>query len=704
MAGQVTANQNSRFIQNAVEISTFNASQAQLAAAAAATSESQAAAAAAIVAPIAGGTGIDAGTVQDTDIIPTSRGLGFLSQTALRIKNYVLAAITGGTSPSAGTLTGAETIPISRGNGLLQTTPSNMATFILSLLAGSVTLDTYYLATDGNDYAPSFRRAISALNAIGGGRILLGNKVYRVVSTASSFSINVGANITIEGSQFTEIDLDTDVTGATYRQLFSQTGNNVTLRNLTIKRINEFQCVMITQGAFTGLTLDNVNVNGQFNVYGANYCHFLQVGTGVTGGGIVWKGGSVQNCSYGLFMTVASTSNVTGILVDNVAFSNNYATDLEFNSPNGNITDATVRTCNFANNQATAAGAGFAVGFAHVTRGRVIGGTISGYYNEGIHCEDYCADIVVDGVALASCGRNQGSYIQVISGCDGVIITNSYLDASANTTNIPLINVLAGGSGTTPGGRTVLAPRRVSVNNNPRISCGANCSGIYFESVLNGTIANNTLLGTGSVSGAVYVGSVWWGINVYSGRQITVTGNSISGFLWGAFPRRDSVTGFGSGSTVSGNSFYGCALGLALLNPDAISVMGNSYYNCVKSAVIGQGSTSVVSQPITYVGNNAVGCAYPQAITGTNTVNYSGSTTIATGGGVSVPIVPLDTYLPSGTALTFTGGGVLTLTLAANSQATSLTGNLVTAAIASGATATYGVTFAAGTVVASNNG
>lgn len=615
-----------------------------------------------------------------------------------------LDTLNNGTAPSAGTLLATDVLSVSRGAGPLASTPNGVASFILSLLQGSVLLDNYYQAADGANYQPAFNRAISALNAIGGGRILLGNKTYPVVTTSSSFSINVGANITIEGSQFSTINLSYNAPGAgTYAQLFSQVGNNVTLRNLSIVRTNEFGCVFITQGNFTGLVLDNIYVNGNFNTYNANYCHFIQVGTGAAGGGIVWKGGSIQYCSYGLFMTVASTSNVTGVLVDNVSFSNNYATDLEFNSPNGNITDVTVRACSFLNNQATAAGAGFAVGFAHVTRGRVLGGTISGYHNEGIHCEDYSADIVVDGVALASCGLNQGSYIQIISGCDGVIVTNCYLDASANTTNIVLINALAGGSGTTPGGRTVVAPRRVSVNNNPRISCGANCSGIYFESVLNGTISNNTLIGTGSVSGGVYVGSVWWALNVYSGRQIAVTGNSIAGFLWGAFPRRDTVTGFGSGSTVSGNSFYGCALGLSLLNSDAISVMGNAYYNCVKPAVIGQGGPSNISLAITYVGNNAVGCTYPQAITGTNTVSYSGSTTIAAGS-VVVAINPLDTYLAVGATLTFTGGGVLTLTVAANSQATSLSGTLTGASIASGATATYSVTFATGTVVSSNNG
>jgi hypothetical protein len=215
------------------------------------------------------------------------------------------------------------------------------------------------------------------------------------------------------------------------------------------------------------------------------------------------------------------------------------------------------------------------------------------------------------------------------------------IDATANTVNIPLINVLAGGSGTTPGGRSVIAPSYITITNNPRLYAGANCSGIYLESILYAIVSNNIIRAVGNVNSGVYGGNIWWAINVYTGYQTNINGNAIHGFLWGVFPRRDTINAFGNGSSICNNSFTACALGLSLLNCGAISAVGNMYYNCVKPVVIGQGGSSNISLAITYVGNNAVGCTYNQPITGINTVNYTGTSTIAIANGVTVAIVPL---------------------------------------------------------------
>jgi hypothetical protein len=90
--------------------------------------------------------------------------------------------------------------------------------------------------------------------------------------------------------------------------------------------------------------------------------------------------------------------------------------------------------------------------------------------------------------------------------------------------------------------------------------------------------------------------------------------------------------------------------------------------------------------PMTCTAALSTGTAVTMSVAG-QTITASGA--VSVGSSVTVPLnVPLQSYLPSGKVITFSGGGVLTLTSQAGAGATSLAGTLATAAIASGNTAT----------------
>lgn len=110
--------------------------------------------------------------------------------------------IANGTSPDAGTLTGAETIPVSRGAGLLQTTWNTVATFIVTMFTIAfavgigavartliawirdqpVTVNGYYNPAV-ESWVMGLKRAIAAMNAIGGGIVRIPSGVWPIQAT-----------------------------------------------------------------------------------------------------------------------------------------------------------------------------------------------------------------------------------------------------------------------------------------------------------------------------------------------------------------------------------------------------------------------------------------------------------------------------------------------------------------------------------------
>jgi polygalacturonase len=588
-------------------------------------------------------------------------------------------------TPASGTIDGAATLVLNSPRASV-TVYSNGTNWYTRDRRGDVAnvinVRDYGAAGDGvtDDGA-----AIRAARAAAAGGVLFfppGTYYYKATGT-----LTLAAKTTMRGVPGASI-INFDVASAgSYTEFVRNGGDSVTVEGLTVNRVSDFPSVFFPVQAFSGFVIRDCTFNGNRDIYTTNYCHGIQ--TGVDNAGVSDKTFIVDSTftkmSFGLFQANASTSTVQNIVVRGCLFTNNYATDLEFNAPNATQTDIVVTGCQFRSNQATTAGAGFGVGLAHVVRATVRDCTFSSYYNEALHIEDYSSAITVEGNRFLSCGTNQGSYIQVISGATDVKIANNSIDATANSNFIKVINCLAGGTGTTPGGRTVIAPRRISITGND-ISAGS-CHGIYLEATLQSIVTHNRLIGASSVSAGVFSGSNGGNaINAYDGLDTVVDHNVVRGFGYAFALRTDTIIAFNNGAVISNNMVEGCNYGIGAANAGPAAINGNMIYNCIHPFVLGQGNAA--PYPVSATGNYAYGCKYQMEIGGVLVVLTSGNgSAVTVGASKTLSVLALGLRLPSGTAVTFSGGGTLTLTSTGAAGATSISGTVTNASINNGETA-----------------
>lgn len=531
------------------------------------------------------------------------------------------------------------------------------------------------------DDGPAIRSALSTAALLNATTVRIPRGTYYV---KLSSALTPPAGITVRGDGMDQTILLVDAPSAgTYAEAFNFANDRVTLEHLTIRRASDFPCVLLPVGSVSRPRMHRVRLDGQKSAYPVNYCHGFHVGRSNTG---ITRELVVTECVftglvYGLFQTNASTATISGMHFRDCDFYGNYGTDLEFNTPAGTTTRVRVENCAFSNNLTTAAGAGFAVGLAHIVDAVVSGCTISGYNNEAIHIEDYSTDVLVEANTIATSGLMQGSVIQIISGCSRVKVRSNSISTQGNTNSIYAVNVLAGGTGTTPGGRPVIPPAFVTIADN-EITCGGTTRGIYLESTSFCKVDGNKFRGPGSVSGGSFGGAFSYAMNLYASASVTVTNNTVNGFTYGVFPRNDSIPGVGDGSTLVGNMFTNCLLGLGLTGTGGVVAAANIFRQCVYSLILGQAAAAQGSVVVT--GNSAVGCTNSMQIYGT--ANVKATAAVTTGSGKTVQVSALPNVLPVGTVIKFSGGGALTLTAVAGFQATSVTGTLATANVASGET------------------
>jgi hypothetical protein len=543
--------------------------------------------------------------------------------------------------------------------------------------AGSLDIRDYLptgFVLDGTvNYGAQIRTAVAAA---AGKALYFPPGTYLFNATSTTMQIPAGARLWADPGTVT-ILFGTDSAGQ-FREFARNNGDEVTVENLTIRRNADFPAVMFPVQSKTGLSFRRVTLDGQRDTFATNYCHGLQLGVQAgTADDILLDRSTFTKLSYGLFQANASTSTTKNIRVRTCRFANNYATDLEFNNPNGTMTGVRVENSVFLNNQIGITGAGFAVGLAFVSDARITGNTMSGYNNEAIHVEDYSDDVTIAENTITSCGLMFTGVIQVISGASKVRILNNRISTVGNATSIGVINLLAGGSGTTPGGRSVIAPRFVTVDGN-QITVGGTTKGLYAESVLHLTISGNHFEGPGNVSGGVYTGSFGYAMQIYTGSHTIITGNWVSGFTYGIYPQNATIAAFGDGSVVSNNVFRRCLLGMAMVNASSVTVTGNNFHSCQHSLILSQGGGT--TDNVTITGNQAVACTNPMSIHGIVSVTSNGTAEV--GAGRTLTVANLRNTLPIGTVLVFSGGGTLTTTAVANFDATAVVGTVATASIA----------------------
>lgn len=532
-----------------------------------------------------------------------------------------------------------------------------------------------------SNIGPALRAQVTAA-AVNGGVVYIPPGTYNYVATGV---LGLGARVTLRGVPgATILNLSPSVAGA-YTEFVRNNGDNVTVEGLIVNRVADFPSVFFPQQTYSGFTIRDCTFNGNFPTYTAtNYCHGIE--QGLTTSGVSDKL-LVERCvftqlKYALFgLMTAFTCTNTSIV--NCVFDSNYATDLEFNAPTAVQTNVLVRDCVFRNNQTTTTGAGFGVGLAHIDGAAVCNNTFSGYNNEAIHVEDYATRILIDGNRLTSCGLLFSSYIQVIQGVSEVQIVNNELNCSANTNFTYAVRVMVGGAGNTAGGRTIIAPRRVAFSNNG-VSAGG-LGGFYGEIINSVRITGNRFLGSSTVSGGVFSGSNGASaLELWSGGEWVITGNTIKGFKNGFQPRVDTFIAFDGGAVISDNQITACETGIGAVNAGPSVISNNSITNCVRPFLLGQGNAAPF--PVVAIGNYASGCTYRMEIGGVAIAIANGSATVGTARTLTIKAQGL--RLPSGTVVAFAGGGTMTLTGTCSAGATTMTGDVTVASISSGQVAT----------------
>lgn len=298
-----------------------------------------------------------------------------------------------------------------------------------------------------------------ALSALAEGDTLIvppGN--YRIVLTKTVLSIPAGATLwgQSEKSRFILSSAD----GSDEHREFLRPKSDVTLEGLTIERDGAFATVLMPIfGDTSNVTLRNCTIIGNAARFPERYCHAIQVGVGKVKN-LALLGIEIKDCTYGLFQANKATGTLDGVLVENSRFERNTASDLEFNSPQGDMRNVVVKDCFFRDNLCKGAGGGFAVGFANVKTGRVENCHIQNYSSEALHVEDRSTDILLKGNAIIGGSMGQGNgVIMVLSSSQKVAIDTNSVDARPNENKPHLILVTAGG-------KQFANPADVSVTNN----------------------------------------------------------------------------------------------------------------------------------------------------------------------------------------------------------------------------------------------
>lgn len=512
-----------------------------------------------------------------------------------------------------------------------------------------------------------------------GGTINLGPGMHYWKLTATT--VQAPAGTTLRGARgLTTILLDADTPGA-QRELLRNAGDNVTIVGCTIKRASAFGLVMFPVQAHDGFTVADCIIDGQTFTWGnAPGAHFLQWGTTAgTATRIRVSNTTVTGVDFGVLQITNATGATSDVRFNDCRFIGNYGDDIGLNGPSGLISNVRVTNCTFLNNASVSSAGGFAVSAAYCSDVKVRGCTITGYYNEGVHIEDWSSDISVTDNTFTDCGTGTSQWLSILSGASNITVARNTFAAVANTSGAAAISLLQAGAGTTPSGHSYIPPSNIKIVDND-IAVNAAGFGIYADSVTDLRITGNHIRGTGSLSGGYYSGPSTYALGIDNGQQVAITGNKITGWKWGVYPQAGTTVGIGTGITVSDNTFTACHYGLPGTNLGNGTVSDNTFVGCESS--LGFGYDAVAVGSVVATGNHALGCTHPMAVYGYQELYASAAH--ATGSGVTVAVYAAPMAMPSGTVLYFDGGGILTLTASAQIDATGLVGNLTGAAVGNG--------------------
>lgn len=319
----------------------------------------------------------------------------------------------------------------------------------------------YSAAADGTkDDRPALAAAFSAAKS--GDTVFVPAGDYRIVLTKGRISMPEG--VSLVGEKGKSRLLLVSEGGEKEHREFLQPGTGSVLQGMTFVKEGKYPAVLFPLfGERSGIVLRDCVFEGGSEKFPGGYSHCFQVGNGVLKDTLMERV-VVRDFTFGLFQANPATGSVLGFRVEQSLFEKNTSSDLEFNSPNGTMTDVMVRDSVFRDNRSKTASGGFAVGFANVQRGKVENCRIEGYGAEGLHVEDRSEDILLKGNTIVGGSKIQGNgVILVVNDSRKVTIEGNYIDGRPNENKTHLILVTAGGK-TFPNPSGVVVKDNVLVN------------------------------------------------------------------------------------------------------------------------------------------------------------------------------------------------------------------------------------------------
>lgn len=279
-----------------------------------------------------------------------------------------------------------------------------------------------------------------------------------VVTVSGICRISLGPPITLEGpitvrgaTRGATLALGGDGPGE-FAGLFTVTGRGVRIADLRMRREAATSGVMVILVAASAVRLDRVVIDGQKDRFPEGDFHGIAIAgaAGDQNGDISLTRSIIEDTDYGLFQDNAVASTLVGFRIDRSTFRRNHDDDVEFNAPNGSMTDISVTRSTFRNNQRPPdrPEAGFGVGMANVQQARIVGNRFEGYEHSPIHIEDRSAFIVVARNTFANAATAPfgfASHVFVVAGSHDILVRRNRFDTSANANPVTCVFGAPGG-------------------------------------------------------------------------------------------------------------------------------------------------------------------------------------------------------------------------------------------------------------------
>jgi hypothetical protein len=248
---------------------------------------------------------------------------------------------------------------------------------------------------------------------------------------------------------------------------------------------NDMVMFMLSDTAASNITFDTVTLEGQMSEK-PDYAMGIWLASGGQYGNIQILNSTLAGFTYAFGINSDFTGVLDGVTIDGSLFRDNYADDIEINTPDGTARNITITNNTFRDNRSEHESSGFGVGLANVGTALIQNNNFSGYPSRQIHVEDRSFDVTIEGNVLSNGSTgilyNHSTYIFIINGSHDVRINNNRIDASVNAH--PTFCVYVGDGGGVHGD-----PYNVSGANNTFVACrGFNGQATYGQVNLTGTV------------------------------------------------------------------------------------------------------------------------------------------------------------------------------------------------------------------------